>query len=1147
MTNSQRPNDRLNLLNTVFECTNDQELINLLRAKSDLVDAEFLQIVEHATEIAAQQGEESIVIFLRSVAAQIKLVIHKPDSTQITTETLNFFFELLQINWGYQNEEKILQTQTHLTDNLDKLNDQFSQIIDIGSAGALSSVDPDQAVSFALSILNFSDVMKNFYLGSRATNLEIAISGYQKSLQVFTLDTFPEYWATIQHNLGTAYLERIRGDRFNNIELAIICFQNALNIYNLEDFSQHWAMSYHNLALAYSERILGERADNLELAIKYYHLVLQVRNRDTYPEDWAKTQMNLGATYNERIQGVRSENLELAIACYQNALQVRTEKNDPEKWANVQTNLGNAYSNRIFGKKAENLELAIVCHENALQVFTLETFPEKWAIAQTNLGNAYSERIQGVRIENLETAITCYQNALLVYGNIAWQIYGLKLALEWESYSLIKYVCSELKSSQIHTQIVFSEKWAMIQLNLAKSYLYRILGDKTENLQLSIIYGHNALKVFTKEGFPEKWAKIQMNLASAYILHSMREYKDNVDNLELAITCIQEALDIHTEDSFPEMWATNQQNLGSAYLHRIQGKRIENIEQAINCYLQSLKIRKRETLPNDWANTQINLAAAYREQMIYRNNIENLELAITSCKNALDIFTCEAFPERYAGILFNLGLVYQDAQKWLDAYTSFATAINTVESIRGDIIFGDEVKQKHAEDWVTLYKSMIEVCLELANQEPYYQAKGLEYLERYKARNLVERMANYSFSEKSKLEKLSPISFAEIQELLPDEQTVIIEWCFLTKSSLAFIITKNNQYPLAWKYDFLNPIDDELMNSAFDYLFDYYDQEKKWTENINSYLHCLGKYLKLDEILVDFPENCSKIILIPHLFLHSIPLHAIPLSNGTCLLDRFSRGVSYAPSCQILQQAQNRKRAHFNNLFAISNPTQSNAKENRLYTEVAIEVIRHQFNRANILSNQTATKEAINNIHAEELNSAHCIIFGCHGIFNLELPFASGLFLANDQILTVSEIFDLHLQECRLVTLMACETGLIDYTSLSDEYIGLSSAFLYAGANTVVSSFWQVSQGASAFLMIKFYENLQTQSNIALALQEAQIWLRDVTNKQIKQWLKPKKSIIRNILQEKWFDLLKLFHEDENAQPFKSPYYWAAFCTIGQS
>lgn len=93
--------------------------------------------------------------------------------------------------------------------------------------------------------------------------------------------------------------------------------------------------------------------------------------------------------------------------------------------------------------------------------------------------------------------------------------------------------------------------------------------------------------------------------------------------------------------------------------------------------------------------------------------------------------------------------------------------------------------------------------------------------------------------------------------------------------------------------------------------------------------------------------------------------------------------------------------------------------------------------------------------------------------------------------LSLGEIFGLDLSQCRLVTLSACETGLTDFRSITDEYIGLPSIFLYAGSPTVVSSLWTVNDLSTAFLMIEFYQNMRAGNSVVLALNKAQlIYLR---------------------------------------------------------
>ncbi|MEH2126424.1 CHAT domain-containing protein [Nostoc sp.] len=397
----------------------------------------------------------------------------------------------------------------------------------------------------------------------------------------------------------------------------------------------------------------------------------------------------------------------------------------------------------------------------------------------------------------------------------------------------------------------------------------------------------------------------------------------------------------------------------------------------------------------------------------------------------------------------------------------------------------------------------------------------------------------------------SRIHFSEIQNLL-DNETVIIQWYIFNNCFRAFIITHDNNNPIIWHS---NEQDlNALINWTNEYLRDYYNPEDKdkiqWQNQLEERLKKLAEILHLKEILNQIPKQYDRLILIPHRYLHLFPLHALPVKESY-LIDLFPNGVGYAPSCQLLQQVQLRQRPDFQSLFAIQNPTED------LYQGYekdlgAVAAIKKQFTDVNILKQDQAKKSAIicinENPHNvtlhEKLLKANCAFFFCHGYFNSASPQDSGLQLADGNLTLADIITYFKLENCRLVTLSACETGFTDFTSTSDEYIGLPSGFLLAGSTNVVSSLWTVSATATALLMIKFYEELQQQSNIVLALNTAQRWLRETTVKGFQGWLNNcSLSLVWQTQLNQYFDDK---HDNASTKPFESPFYWAAFCNIGK-
>src|SRR5204863_4098164 len=86
-------------------------------------------------------------------------------------------------------------------------------------------------------------------------------------------------------------------------------------------------------------------------------------------------------------------------------------------------------------------------------------------------------------------------------------------------------------------------------------------------------------------------------------------------------------------------------------------------------------------------------------------------------------------------------------------------------------------------------------------------------------------------------------------------------------------------------------------------------------------------------------------------------------------------------------------------------------------------------------------------------------------------------------------ILDLNLENLKLVTLSACETGLGELTA-GKGVENLQLAFHLAGCPNVVASLWKVNDAATAALMAKFYHELWVNKRPPIeALREAQLMI----------------------------------------------------------
>jgi CHAT domain-containing protein len=897
--NEQRTQAYLNLVNQLLSC-NEGDEPRILQENQELLDEGLVQVMVAVAQQLGNAGRENEARWLMNMAQQLAQALGLLDNA--TTENANTsqdYFNFLMETLQKVNENPNPQLlYPFWKQNLNKLNDNLILILDNWARETLTSVNSEQAYSIAAVIGNFSNLIQQFPLSNIAANKEIAITGHEIALNIFTFDAFPQQWAMTQNNLANAYRNRIRGDKAENLERAIAAYTEALKVYTFDAFPQQWAMTQNNLANAYRNRIRGDKAENLERAIAAYTEALKVYTFDAFPQDWAMTQNNLANAYINRIRGDKAENLELAITSYHNALQIYTKDSDP-----------------------------LNCLQTARSLAILHYSEEQWQPA-TEAYHIAIEAVENARLEalNPQSRQEILSNAIGVFYHIV----------------------------QAHLKLNQPEK--------ALEYIER---SKTQNL------------------------------------------------VELM----------------------TQKNV------KPQGVSQEIIDQLD-------KLRQR------WVNEQIRLQSHSINQNISNND------KLTPC------------------------------------------------------ISDDSHLREYRQAW-----------------EDFIDQKITPIDPNFKQTQIVQ-----------------PITFKDIQALT-DAETCLLCW-YIT--GLAFVVSSDGEIKV-WQSS--EDDKDKFVDDFFNCLDLYYceNDNKEWINQLSNVLQTFADILHINDIIALIPNTCKRLIIIPHYFLHILPIHAFPINESQILQDKYD--VQYAPSCQLLQITKQRQLNELTNLFAIQNPT-----KDLTFTDLEVNIISTLFNQSEIIAKDNATKDTVTT-HLKASDS-HCHHFSCHGRFNIKNPLESALFLANKEPLTLGEIFELRLNKCRLVTLSACETGLIDLNSISDEYIGLPAGFLFAGSPSVVSSLWTVSDLSTSFLMMKFYEILldETQQvSVGVALKESQNWLQNLTVKEIKENLaKPTFQQALSQLQQTLSsgDLFEL--EDAIAlmqtkwkamspedKPFSNPFYWAAFVASG--
>jgi hypothetical protein len=74
------------------------------------------------------------------------------------------------------------------------------------------------------------------------------IDCFYYALEIYTRDKLPEYWAMLQHNLGLAYFDRIKGERWDNLQKSIECYHKSLEVFTKDKFQKRWQINQEDLS-----------------------------------------------------------------------------------------------------------------------------------------------------------------------------------------------------------------------------------------------------------------------------------------------------------------------------------------------------------------------------------------------------------------------------------------------------------------------------------------------------------------------------------------------------------------------------------------------------------------------------------------------------------------------------------------------------------------------------------------------------------------------------------------------------------------------------------------------------------------------------------------------------------------------------------
>lgn len=679
--------------------------------------------------------------------------------------------------------------------------------------------------------------------------------------------------------------------------------------------------------------------------------------------------------------------------------------------------------------------------------------------------------------------------------------------------------------------------------------IYRYLGRYEEALE----YFAEAQKIFEQLG--------PINPADPgkdYILNQ----------LNLAVTLIKaeripEARSI-LEKILPLLKNTKDYQYESALAQAIRGI-IEaeqgNFPLALEDHQNALSIFETLQRPYDQTFSYHNIGLLYALDGKYEDALKFYTKSITLCQDIGDLET--KWLAHY-----NLGNLLRDHADIENARKNYQEAIDIIESIRLKLRI-DDFKTSFIEDKIKVYKALIDLSWEEGDREAAF-----DYLERAKSRALVDLLSNQRIElsrgidrrllkEKKRidekirsiLEKLeeenakpveqrtrmvhltqdlqqarkdyqeflrkvqrerfdeyasligaNPYNFKAIQKFITD-RTAFLEYVVLGDRLLIFVLTSKRELYIEKieEKDFQKKLQGTVLAFRIDLAREIPGWQEKSQWLYSKLIAPVEQYLR--------EQGIRTLCIIPYGILHYLPFGALQSESNEFLLEQYD--IFYAPSSTVLKFALEKGEKRpitqldqdntHNQLLMLANP------DNTLgYAEEEVRAIQMLYpqQETQLLIGSEVTEE---NVKAEAGNY-RILHFATHGILDPAQPLFSGLVLANNEFLEVHEIFnELSLDNNSLVVLSACNTAL-GRRSEGDEIIGLSRAFMYAGAPSIIASLWAVDDQSTALIMQRFYKYLKEGSYTkTTALKASQI---------------------------------SLLYDTEYPE-FHHPHYWAAFEVIG--
>ncbi|MEW1777112.1 CHAT domain-containing protein [Streptomyces sp. NPDC086777] len=940
----------------------------------------------------------------------------------------------------------------------------------------------------------------------------------------------PEVRGDLEMTLGMMLSSVNRGQDVVGLERAIgLMLRRARSISREED-PHGWAVARYELARAYNQRYTGDVPANQELAVRHLRAALEATDPERNTDTWARIRSELAKVLID--QGTQSApgRIEEAIGLLEPVVARLDPGRDKELWCDAQSFLAGAYNARRQGDPAVNREHVVRLYEQLDAHESEATDPEQWANTQARLAVSLSKRIRGDHRENSLRAREHLLRALAVYERVgdrgeASSTYDKLAVVAGELGEYDEEIrCHEAALVDRHRETA-PHLWARSMSKLGRALIEQAGRDTAEDAEDRAARARRGLAhiedaVAAYEGLPTGFELgFQLvSLAGACRLCRRLDPSREDELRERELSVLREATD--RAHGRGDLLRTAAEQLGDVLAERTEWS------AAADAYRQAVKADEelfRACLVSSTRQLRLNSAGDLHQRAAY---------ALARAGGLEEALLCL---ERGRTRNFNLALspdhdqLHRLAQTDPETHAAYVRAAEAVQVLEAR---NRELSRRGAP---------MDAGRELDAAE--YELGGVLDEARAELAAVLDRVRALPGMESF----LRAATRADILGAARPGEPL----CYIaaTRNGSLSLIVRHESDPgprVEAVESGLTAADARALADAFAATV------AERGEALRELLPRLGAEL-IGPVAEALGATQAVVVIACGPTAH-LPLHAAQLpSTGEPLLATCA--VTYAPSVRLLLAARRRAAAPLPKplLVAVSAPGQDGG----LLAAQEVAALQRLFaavgESRGVPGDPPPGAEdggAKGNL-VDAMSGASHVHLACHGAYDPTDPLASRLDLGGESI-SLADLLDARprpLERALLVTLSACDTGLVD-PRLPDEAIGLPTGILLAGGAGVVCTRWRTNDTAAVLLMIAFYRRLLghgvqpppygTPSGAvgspAQALRWAQLWLRSVTVAELLglDWLPAE---IRR----------RLMSPRVPARPFRHPFLWAPFSMVGAS